>query len=449
MFLSFPRACGARVSRVTGPLYAYAASEEFVLLYPVYVLLFADHGLSVAQISSLFVLWSVTGLLTSVPAGALADVVPRRYLLAAAPVFAGAAFALWSWSPGYGVFALGFVLWGVGGSLSSGALEALVYTELAHRGVADRYARVMGVTRALGVAAVGAATLMAVPVMSWGGYDAVGAASVAVCAVCALAGLALPEHRSAPEADDAEATGPAGSGGGDVPVAPHAPGHGRGGAPAGRAHDPAEEGEEDEEPTGPSEYVAALRAGLAQARGDRRVRGAILMLVVVTSVWGVLDEYVPLLVAAEGVPVETVPVVVAVVWAGVTLGGLVAGPVSRLPAGAFAVLLGAAAVAIAAGSLMGGPVGWVSLGAGFGVCQAASVVADARLQERITGSARATVTSVAGLGVDLVTTVSYPLYAAVFVVTGHGPAFALFAVPYLVAACVLGCARRSVPAVGR
>ncbi|MGW9349744.1 Major Facilitator Superfamily protein [Nocardiopsis flavescens] len=435
MFSLFTRARRARLGRLTGPLYVYAVAEEFVLLYAVYALLFADHGLSVAQIASLFMLWSGVGLVVSVPAGALADVVPRRYLLAAAPVFAGAAFSLWLLFPGYAVFALGFVLWGAGGALSSGALEALVHDDLSWRGAAERYARVMGVTRALGVAAVGAATLAAVPVMAWGGYAAVGVVSVAVCGVCALAGLALPENRPPAPGAGAEASG------GAVPAGAHRPHHPS--APGEAGADP------EEEPATPAEYVAALRAGVREARRDRRVRGAIVLLVVVTSFWGMLDEYVPLLVSGHGVSAAGVPAVLAVVWAGVTLGGLSAGVLARLPVRVFAVLLGAAGVAVAAGAVLGGVPGWVLLGAGFGVCQAASVVADARLQERITGRSRATVTSVAGLGTDLVTTAAYPLYAVVFAVSGHGWAFAVFAVPYLVAACVVGRGgRRSVAVPG-
>ena len=396
--MAFDSARSLRVFRLTGPLYVYAAAEDFVLLYPVYVLLFAEHGMSVAQIGSLFMFWSGAGLVAAVPAGALADVVPRRYLLAAAPVSAAAGFVLWSVAPGYAGFAAGFVLWGFGGSLSSGALEALVHDELVRRGAGGRYARVMGVARALSVVAVGAATLAAVPVMAWGGYAAVCAASVVACGVCAAAAAVLPERRS----------GRYGLGGGEG-----APGVLRG-------------------------YVAVLREGLVEARGDRRVRGAIVVLVVVTSFWGVLDEYVPLLVSGHGVVASAVPVVVAVVWAGVTVGGLSAGAVARLPVRGFAVLVGAAAVVVAVGAVVGGVAGWVSLGAGFGVFQAACVVVDARLQDRIRGSGRATVTSVAGLGSDVVTMAAYPLYAVVFASVGHGWAFAVFVVPYLVVACVLG-----------
>ncbi|WP_433701577.1 MFS transporter [Nocardiopsis sp. CA-288880] len=389
-----PRAPGTRTSRLTRPLYAYAVLEEFVLLYPLYAILFDETGLTVAQISSLFVLWSLTSVVASVPAGAWADVVPRRYLLAAAPLFAAAGFALWLLLPGYWAFALGFVLWGAGGALSSGAFEALVYTELGHRGAADRYARIMGVTRALGVAAVGASTLLAVPVMEHGGYAAIGAASVAACVLCSVAALALPEHRRA-------AGGP----------------------------------DSGDEPAG---YLATMRAGLAEARASRGVRGAIVLVVVVTAFWEMLEEYVPLLADEAGVPTADIPLVVLVVWVFITAGGLLAGPASRLPVRLLAVLLGLAAVAIATGALLGSLPGWMLIGAGFGVCQTANVVADARLQERITGTSRATVTSLAGLGADAFTGASYLLYAAVFALTGHALAFALFATPYLAAALVLG-----------
>lgn len=396
------RVPGTRLSRLTLPLYAYAFFEEFVLLYPLYALLFNETGLSVVQISSLFALWSLSGIVLAVPAGALADTVPRRYLLAAAPLFTAAAFALWLLFPGYWVFALGFVLWGAGGALASGAFEALAYTELDHRNASADYAGVMGVTRALGVAAVGVSTLLAVPTMAHGGFTAIGAASVAACVLCSLAGLALPEHRA--RTNRADTTG--------TPGPP---------APAGE----------------PSGYIATLSAGLSEARMSRRVRGAILLVILVTAIWETLEEYVPLLAAAAGVPTATVPVVVLVVWSCVTVGGLLAGPASRLPQRALSALLALAAVAIATGALLGNPAGWVLLGAGFAVCQMMSVVADARLQHSITGPSRATVTSLAGLGTETVALAAFGLYAGAFLGLGHAVAFAVFAVPYLGVAVVL------------
>lgn len=428
------RVSDTRLSRLTWPLYAYALFEEFILLYPLYALLFTETGLSVAQISSLFVLWCLTSVILAVPAGAWADIVPRRYLLAAAPLLAGAGFALWLLFPSYWVFALGFVLWGAGSALGSGAFEALVYTELAHRDSAHKYARIMGVTRALGVAAVGAATLLAVPVMAYGGYTAIGAASVAACVLCALAGLALPEHRarssrsprSTPDSDDLQG-----------PEDPREPGA-----------DPTAEPDSGADPEPDLGYLETMRLGLAEARSSRAVRNAIVLVVVITVFWEMLEEYVPLLASSAGVTTENVPLVVLTVWVCVTVGGLLAGPAARLSPRTLGVLLALAAVAIAAGALLGNPAGWVLLGCGFGVCQMMSVVADARLQHSITGSSRATVTSLSGVGTDAVGAVSYLLYAGVFLALGHGLTFVLFTVPYLFATVLMARGKRSRPAPG-
>ncbi|MCF0085746.1 hypothetical protein B0E37_00789 [Streptomyces sp. MH192] len=105
--------------RLTRTLYRYAFLDEFVLLYPVYALLFSDTGLSVWQISSLFALWSLTGVVLEVPSGALADGTSRRRLLVLAPLLTATGFALWVLLPSYASFAVGFVLWGAGGALGS------------------------------------------------------------------------------------------------------------------------------------------------------------------------------------------------------------------------------------------------------------------------------------------------------------------------------------------
>ena len=77
------------------------------------------------------------------------------------------------------------------------------------------------------------------------------------------------------------------------------------------------------------------------------------------------------------------------------------------------------------------------LAGAFAVFQMATVVADARLQARITGPSRATVTSLAGLGTEVATIAVYGLYAGASTFAPHRTIFALFAVPYLLVAAVL------------
>jgi MFS family permease len=382
------------VRRLTATLYGYAFLDEFVLLYPVYALLFADTGLSVGQMSSLFVLWSATGVLLEVPSGAWADAVSRRLLLWLGPLLGAAGFALWVFVPSYWAFAAGFVLWGARGAMGSGALEALVHDELERLGAADRYARIMGRAQAAGQVAVMTAMVLAGPVFAAYGYPAVGAASVLACLLCAATATRFPEHR-----------GPATA------------------VPDGEG------------------WAASLRSGLGEARRDRSVRGALLLVPAVAAVWGALDEYTPLLARDTGAADATIPYLLVMVWAGVTAGSLLAGPAERLGRRGFGALLTASALALAVGAGTGTPAGLALVAVAFGGFQLATVLADARLQQRIEGTGRATLTSVAGLGTELATITVYGTYAQLASTSTHGSAFALLAVPYLLVALLVALRR--------
>ncbi|NUT99052.1 MAG: MFS transporter, partial [Saccharothrix sp.] len=122
-------------------------------VYPLYALLFADTGLSDGQISLLFAVWSTVAVVAEVPFGALADRFSRRWSLVAAGVLQALGYALWTAAPGFWAFAAGFVLWGLGGALVSGALEALVHDGLAAVGAADAFGQVLGRVTAVGLLA--------------------------------------------------------------------------------------------------------------------------------------------------------------------------------------------------------------------------------------------------------------------------------------------------------
>jgi MFS family permease len=369
--------------RLAATLYGYSFLDDFVLLYPVYALLFSDTGLSVWQISSLFAIWSATSLILEVPSGAWADAVSRKLLLVTGPLLTAAGFALWVSAPSYWAFAVGFMLWGAKGALMSGALEALVYEELERNGGADQYAKIMGRAKAAGTIGVVLAMAAAGLVLDVGGYPAVGAASVAACVLTAAVAALFPEHRDRTTSEDDE------------------PG-----------------------------LVDTLRAGVTEARRSGPVRVAIALVIIVSAVWGSLDEYTPLLIGATGVPEATVPLLLLVIWAGVALGGLVTGRAANLPKPGLALLLVGAGGAMAAGALTGRPAGIVLVAVAFAGFQLADVLIGARLQASVTGPARATVTSLAGMGTDLATLGVFGSYAALAGATGHGGAFAILAVPY-------------------
>jgi len=374
-------------------LYAYLFLRDFVLLYPVYTLLFSDTGLSVWQISSLFVIWSVSSLVLEVPSGAWADATSRRRLLIAGPLLTAVAFGWWVATPGYWVFALGFVLWGLNSALTSGALEALVYEELQRLDATSTYPALMGRGHVAGVVAAMCSGAVAAPVVSAGGFAAVGAASVAACVLASLVAMLFPENRFRPHEE-------AGLG-----------------------------------------WADTLRAGLRETRRSSSVRAAVILVAVVGSIWGALDEYAPLLIESGGITAADVSLLMVVIWAGASAGGLAAGRVARWGSTAFAAFVCAGAVLMAAGALSQHPLGVVALAAAFGVFQCATIVADTRLQNSITGPARATVTSLAGMSTDVVTLAVYGSYAALVDLGGHPGAFALLMLPYLAIAFWLRCGR--------
>lgn len=364
-----------------------------MLLYPVYTLLFSDTGLSVAQISSLFVIWSVSSLALEVPSGAWADATSRRLLLIVGPLLTAVAFTLWVLAPGFWVFAAGFLLWGLKGALTSGAREALVYEELQRLDETDRYAAITGRGEVAGVLAAMCSGAVAAPVVASGGFGAVGIASVAVCVAASITATAFPESRT-------------------------------------RGVDESEPG-----------WAASLAGGVREARRSRPVRSAVVLVAVVASVWGALDEYAPLLIESGGVAASDVALLMTVVWAGAAAGGLLAGRAAGLGSAGLARLLAGGAVLMVLGALSRHPSGVVALAAAFGAFQMATVVADARLQHSITGPARATVTSLAGMSTDVAIVGVYASYAVLADLGGHGGAFALLSLPYVVIALWLRLAR--------
>src|SRR4051812_23708392 len=389
--------------RLVPTLYAYAFLDEFVLLYPLYTLLFVRTGLSTGQISSLFVLWSLTTLTLEVPAGVWADAVSRRLLLCLGPLLGAFGFGLWVVAPSYPAFAIGFVLWGAKSALVSGALEALVYEELAQDGTEDRFAQVWGRAQAFGVVAVLLAIVLASPVVAVGGDTAGGAASVAAGGAGAPVAGALPPRRPAPaDAEDDDAG-----------------------------------------------YVETIRSGWTLMRADRRVLRAVLLVPAIASIFMALEEYTPLLAAAGGASETEVPWWEAVVWGGLTVGGLIAGRFSGLRSRGFAVLVASAALVLVAGAATGRAAGLVLVAVAFGLLQVGSVLAQTRLQESMTGAARATVTSLASLGDELGALPVYLAYGRLADAGGDGLAFAVLAVPYLVIAAWIAAERRSCPRVAR
>jgi MFS family permease len=327
---------------------SWAALSELVPYYPLYALLFLDTGLSEAQISVLFALWSITAFVAEVPTGALADRWSRRGSLVLAGFLQAAAFVVWTAAPGFLAFAIGFVVWGVGGALMSGTSEALVYDGLAASGSEGAYVRVHGWMTSAELLVQVPTAFLASALYALGGYALVGWVSVGICLAAGLLALRFPE--AARTADDED-----------------------GGV--------------------------SLRAGVTAAL---RRPGVLLVVLAVALVGGLdaVEEYFPVLAADRGLSVTAVPVAILVIALAGAGGAALAARVGRLPDRVLPVLLALAGMLLAAAAVLPAGPAIAAAAVFYALYLAVLVVAEARLQDRISGPYRATLTSVAGVGIE-------------------------------------------------
>jgi MFS family permease len=323
--------------------------------------------------SSLFIIWSVTSFVLEVPSGAWADVVDRRLLLVlSAPLYA-AAFAIWILWPTYAGFAIGFVLWGLSGALMSGTFEALLYDELSALGATDAYAGLVGWANTAALAATLVATAVAAPLHAWGGYAAVGWVSVGVALVHGVLARALPPARRVEDADETKQFD--------------------GGA------------------TFFQRYLQMLRGGVHEATRRASV-GRLLVIAAALYSLTAYDEYFPLVAGEAGASTSAVPLLVALIVAGQLVGSAIAGRMASLSRRGVTLMVASSGVLIAAGAVAGHPLGFVAIAGGYGLMESATIVSEAKLQDTISGPARATVTSVSGLASEVGAVAIYAAIAA-------------------------------------
>lgn len=123
------------------------------------------------------------------------------------------------------------------------------------------------------------------------------------------------------------------------------------------------------------------------------------------------DEYFGLLARDGGTATAAVPLLVAITVSGQVVGTALAGRTASMRAGTMCRAVAAAAVLLGGGALLGGIPGFLAIGVGYGILGNAMIVSEARVQDAITGPARATVTSVAGLFGEVAAVLIYAGFA--------------------------------------
>ncbi|MBX2877571.1 MAG: MFS transporter [Saprospiraceae bacterium] len=327
-------------------IYAYKFFEDFVLIYPLYAVLFTDSGMEPWEVGVLLTSWSVTTFVLEIPSGVWADKYSRKQILFLGQFVRAIGYLIWLVYPNFWGFLIGFIFWGVESALSSGTFEALVYDQLKAFGEEGNYGKVIGRTRTASAMAILLGSLLASPAILVG-YPFILLLSSG--AVLISAGLAL----SLPKAKMIEST-----------------------------HENA--------------YFSLLRQGIAGALQDGKVFRLIIFLALVTALPGALDEYYTIFGDQAGLPKFGLGIFIALLSGAEAIAGLIVPYFEkrsdRFFQGLFffnglVLCLAAYLFSIAALWLL------IFFSFSFTLIQ---VVFSARLQHRIDAETRATVSSISG-----------------------------------------------------
>lgn len=359
--------------RFLAAIYAFKFFDSFILIFPLYVVMFADAGLTPLQISIVLTMWAATAFVLNVPAGVVADRWPRRHVLALAQTARAACFVVWWVYPHFWGFLVGLMLWGVKSAFTSGTFEALVFDELKAMGRTEDYAKIFGRARAIQAGAVVLAALGAALVAGLG-YGATLAASLAAIAVAIAAALLIP--------------------------------------PAARSA-----------VTRERDYLAHLRQGIVHASSDPTVLGILAFSALVLALGGALEEFWPIFGAKVGLTRPLIALFVGGQQIVEGAGSLLAHRFSRVGRRWFYGLFGlAGGLLIAAAALFSAPA-MALLALYSGVMRLLDVSYEARLQHAIPSQNRATIGSVKGFASEIGVTSLYMILGPLAQATSYRVAF--------------------------
>lgn len=254
---------------MTRLVYAQQLTTSFVPVFPAYAIMFRERGgLTSSQISVLFIICNVSAMVAEVPTGVLADRTSRRTVLLISSLLTASTFAMWLALPCFLGYAAGFILWGAGFAMSSGALQAYLFDELAALGRSDAFTKTFSRGRSLGYAGMflsyGLAILIGIQ-----RYEPLLLVSLVMCLLSVVVLLRFPKDAGAASIADR------------------------------RGH---------------------LRTALRAARASPPLRRTVPTIAIVGGSLAIMSEYVPLYYAAIRVPLETIPYLLLT---GVFLGTLV------------------------------------------------------------------------------------------------------------------------------
>ena len=356
-------------------IYAFKFADGFMLVYPLYALMFVEAGLSPNEIGVCLAAWSLTSFLLQIPAGVIADRFSRRAILALAQAIRAAGYVIWLFYPDFWGFFAGFILWGIKSAFTGGTFEALVFDELKALGREADYTRIIGRTQSAGFIAILAASLGAALVIRLG-FHAVIQASVAAGLIATILPMTL-------------ARAPRSAVAGDI------------------------------------SYFEHLRLGLAQTISNRTLLGLVFFLSLVLALGGTLDEFFSILGAKAGLTKPLVALLIGAMSAGQAIASALAHRVRHVATPWLYALfaLGGGFLAVTAWLFQPWAMGLLIVFSA--VFKVIDVIWEGRMQPIIPDETRATIGSVRGFLVALAVTLFSLGFGPLAQATSYRTAFLL------------------------
>jgi len=354
-------------------VYAFKFFDSFILIFPLYTVMFVDAGLKPVEITVCLTAWSVTSFVLQVPSGVIADRWSRRQLLAWSQLVRGVGFVVWLLYPHFWGFFAGLQLWGIKSAFTSGTFEALLYDELKARGKAEDYTQIFGRTRAIQSGGVLLAALGAAVVARFG-YPYMLAASLVSVALAFVAAVSLP------------------------PAPP---------AASAREHN----------------YLAHLRSGLTASFRESAVLSILAFSAIVLALGAALEEFWPIFGAQVGLTRSVIAVFVGAQNGVEILVSLIAYRLSGLPTRGFYALFAIGGLLLATAAGLFTPSAMLLLAGYSGLMKLVAVVFEGRLQQVITSDRRATIGSVKSFLAQIGITALYMSFGPVAEASSYRIAF--------------------------
>lgn len=354
--------------------YLYQLFNELMPIYPLYLLLFESKGLTVTQISLLLAIWSLPGIVLEIPSGILADRWSRKNLIVLGAILKALCYLFWFFSEGFLLYAIGFILWGVGGSFASGSEEALLYDSMKTEGQEDNYEKVLGKGRFIsGVSTIAASIIGGVIGKSFG-FEAALLLSIISGILSGTVALAFQEKNLYRE----------------------------------RLQELSEEKED-----------ATLRNALGFLLHNKEIMLFTLMTLLVITTVGILDEYDQLIAKEYGLTVSAIGIWTAILFALIAFGSYIAHGLRTMIEKIFrmkdimyqvgSLCMVAAGLLIIAGLVRHFGI-MVLYGLYYLIMAAGSVMQEDYVQQKIEAEGRSTVHSLISLSQNLYGMICYGLF---------------------------------------